>query len=275
MHRELRRSWRLCLLIVHLLAGVVLSAIPAQRHEPARLWPLCWWSRRLGWILGLRLSIHGVAVERPALLVANHISWLDIICLASACPTYFLAKGEVARWPLFGWLCQRSGTLFIARGEGANHACEHIDRRLRAGYRVLLFPEGTSSEGHSVRRFHARLLQTAQSARVPIQPIMVAYPVADSHGTQQPNAIVPFVGEDNLLSHLWRLLGEAHIDAQVRFRPVFDSQQQDRSALARASQVSISTELEQLYAKPGPTQLQPQRVLFDEIRISMAHRASD
>ena len=269
----MRRVLHAGLIAVHLLAGIALSALPAPRQGPARLWPLHWWSRRLGRILGLRLSISGATAEQPVLLLANHISWLDIICLASACPTYFLAKGDVARWPLFRWLCRRSGTLFIERGTGAEHACEQIGWRLRGGHRLVIFPEGTSSNGQSVRRFHARLVQAAQRAKVPVQPVMIAYPQAVSEGLQQPNPTVPFVGDDDLLRHLWRLLGKAHIEARLRFGPVFDSQQHERSALARVSENYIRLELATLYEEPGSTSTLTQRALLDETRESLARRA--
>ncbi|MBK8184609.1 MAG: 1-acyl-sn-glycerol-3-phosphate acyltransferase [Candidatus Competibacteraceae bacterium] len=106
---------------------------------------------------------NGTPHAGDTLFVANHISWLDIFCIAAVCPTHFLAKRDVAAWPLFGWLCRRAGTAFIQRGrsDGATEAIEQLVWRLRRGERVLVFPEGTSTIGESVRRFHPRLFSGA------------------------------------------------------------------------------------------------------------------
>ena len=178
-----RRSVRLLLLGLHILAGLLIATAlgPGRRRRYVSTRPLVWWSRGLCRILGVRLRTSGTAHDGSALFVANHISWLDIFCIATVCPTQFLAKQEVAGWPLFGWLCRRAGTAFIRRGgdHGAGEATEQLVWRLRQGERVSVFPEGTSTIGETVRRFYPRLFQAALLARCPVQAIALRYPQAE------------------------------------------------------------------------------------------------
>lgn len=234
-----RRSRRLPLLGLHILAGILIAAAlgPGRRRRYTSTRPLAWWSRRLCRIIGIELRASGTPWDGPALFVANHISWLDIFCIAAVCPTHFLAKQEVAGWPLFGWLCRRAGTAFIRRGgdNGAGEATEQLVWRLRQGERVLVFPEGTSTTGATVRRFHARLFQAALLARCPVQAIALRYPYADG-----VHPVVPFVGDDELLPHLWRLLGEPGVVAELRFGLVRIPPHPSRDVLARQTHAEIS-----------------------------------
>lgn len=230
--RIVRRGMRIPLLSLHLLVGLVIAAAlgPGRQRRYRSTTPLVWWSRRLCWILNVRFHVNGTPHAGDTLFVANHISWLDIFCIAAVCPTHFLAKRDVAAWPLFGWLCRRAGTAFIQRGrsDGATEAIEQLVWRLRRGERVLVFPEGTSTIGESVRRFHPRLFKAALLARCSVQAIALRYPHA--RGT---NPAVPFVGDDALLPHLWRLLGEPAIRVELHFGEVYFSPHFSRDALAR------------------------------------------
>lgn len=237
-----RRSVRAPLLTLHILVGVLIAAAlgPGQQRRYVSTRPLAWWSRGLCRILGVRLQIRGVRHQGSTLFVANHLSWLDIFCIAAVCPTHFLAKQEVTRWPLFGWLCRRAGTAFIRRGgeNGAGEAMEQLVWRLRHGERVLVFPEGTSTTGETVRRFFPRLFQAAILARCPVQAIALRYPHPDG-----VHPVVPFVGDDALLPHLWKLLGESGIVAELDFAAVHNAPHPSRDALARLTHAEISERL--------------------------------
>lgn len=244
-----RRAVRLPLLTLHILAGVLIAAALGfgrqRRYASAR--PLAVWSRGLCRILGVRLQSQGTPHAGTALFVANHVSWLDIFCIAAVCPTHFLAKHEVAGWPLLGWLSRRAGTAFIRRGgeNGAGDATEQLVWRLRRGERALVFPEGTSTTGGSVRRFYPRLFQVAILARCPVQAIALRYPRA---GGTDP--VVPFVGDDELLPHLWRLLGEAGVVADLHFGAVHRPPHPSRDMLARLTQAEIGEEVLAQQATP-------------------------
>lgn len=165
--------------------------------------------------LGLRIRQQGRPASGPVLLVSNHISWSDIPVLGGTVPLRFLSKAEVSRWPVIGWLAQQAGTLFIVRGSGrAGEARREITSTLSGGQSVLIFPEGTTSAGLSVLPFHSRLLQAAPEAGVAIQGISIAY---TRHG--RPDHLAPFIGDDEFLSHLPRLLRQPAVDVTVRFHP--------------------------------------------------------
>lgn len=132
------------------------------------------------WILGLRLRVQGRAMTGPGAIVANHASWLDIFVLNAIQPVYFVAKSEVSRWPGIGVLARVTGTVFIARkGTEALAQKALFEARLRAGHRLLFFPEGTSSDGLRVLPFKTPLFAAffADSLKdgMAIQPVTVAY----------------------------------------------------------------------------------------------------
>jgi 1-acyl-sn-glycerol-3-phosphate acyltransferase len=208
--------------------------------------------------MGVRITLQGTPHAGSALLVANHISWLDIFCIAAICPTHFLAKQEVAEWPLFGWLCRRVGTAFIRRGSGngAGEAAEQLTWRLRQGGRILIFPEGTSTSGESVKRFYPRLFQAAVHARCPVQAIALHYP--DPNDPLGINRTVPFIGNDEFISHLWRLLGEQSIAVELAFSERITVGAQTRDMLARQTYQQVNAALQ----KEDIAQLQSAKALL-------------
>jgi len=237
-----RRCLRLPLLVLHVLGGmaVALLVLPPNLERIPSTRPMTLWSRWLCRLLNVRIHMHGAPHSGAVLLAANHISWLDVFCIAAVCPTHFLAKQDVARWPVFGWFSRRAGTSFIQRGHnnGASTAAEQLTWRLHRGERMLIFPEGTSSVGDTVRRFHARLFQAAIHARCPVQAVAVRYPQG-----QSINRTVPFVGDDGFIPHLWRLLGEGRITVELYFcEPLWD---RSRDVLARQAHAQISAIVQQ------------------------------
>ncbi|MFO7641217.1 MAG: lysophospholipid acyltransferase family protein [Candidatus Competibacteraceae bacterium] len=232
-----RRLWRAPLVALHVLVGIGIAALLRPgRNGLVSCRPLALWSRVLCGILGVRISVAGHPQDGAGLFVANHVSWLDIFCIASVCPTHFLAKREVADWPLFGWLSRRAGTAFIRRGgdNGASEASGQLTWRLRNGGRMLVFPEGTSTTGETVRHFYPRLFQAAIHARCPVQAIALRYPWGEG---VHPEA--PFVGDATLLPHLWRLLGERRIVAELCFHASLSVRGQTRDGLASRTRLQV------------------------------------
>jgi len=144
------------------------------------------WNRVMVALLGVRCQYRGAGIAtvdatpapahgRGALLVSNHISWLDTLVFGARWPVLFLAKSEVAAWPALGWLARRAGTLFIARGHGAEQATRDIGDALRRGRSVVLFAEGRTTDGRGVKRFQPRLLQAALDAGAPVQAAALRY----------------------------------------------------------------------------------------------------
>ncbi len=229
------------MLLTHVVLGLVLTLISARQKEgeppTARHRRLIrWWHRRLCNILHVNVTVHGSATTNRALYVANHISWLDIPVIGSVADVGFLSKIEVRHWPLVGWLAARNGTLFIERGgrDAASAAAEAMTWHLVRKRPVLVFPEGTTTQGHNVRRFHPRLFGAAILADCPVQPIAMRY----AH-CEQIHPTAPFVHDAKLLSHLWQILGEDKIDAELTFCNVVSTKVMVRNQLAEEPRMSF------------------------------------
>lgn len=191
------------------------------------------WFRTVCFVLGVQFSIQGTPLTGDGLWVSNHISWLDVVILGALQPVAFLAKSEVAAWPVIGFLGRQSGNLFIRRGYGGKQIAETMTQRLRCGDRLVLFPEGTTTRGDTVLHFHGRLLQPAISACVPVQAVAISY---QGVAAEQ----IPFVDDDEFLPHLLRLLHQPQICVTIHFGeplPVSDTVQRNTLANSARSQV--------------------------------------
>jgi len=180
------------------------------------------------------------------LWIANHISWLDVVVLGAQTPLTFIAKSEIAAWPVVGLLARLSGMLFVERGRPSRSGgtVASMGERLRRGETLLLFPEGTTTRGKSVARFHSSLFQAALDAAAPVVPVAVSY--RGSHAE-----IVPFVGDDAFVPHLWRLLGARGIEVHLAAGPCLTGAA-DREHLARQARESVRGLLLQVQPSGGP-----------------------
>jgi len=193
----------------------------------ALIFPLVRRSRRLeikrGWS-GVLLRICGVQVthtgspltQGPALWVINHVSWLDIFAINHVRAAVFIAKSEIRRWPLLGWLVAGADTIFIERA--SRHAVQKVGRAMQdkfeLGQVVGLFPEGTTSSGYDLLPFYANLFEPARRADVPIQPVALLF----FHHDRRSD-FASFVGEENLIQNLWKVLGGKGVRIEVEFLP--------------------------------------------------------
>ena len=181
----LRGTWRLFRLITHLIKGLLLSytklrdiperSLTKKQHEIVRTW-----LHQAAEIIGVDIQVRGTPAKKPVFVVANHISWLDILIIASVLPVSFLSKEEVRDWPVIGTLAAKAGTLFIHRGsrDGAAQATKLMQTKLAAGHSVASFPEAKTTDGTAVHAFHPRLFAAAIETGVPIQPVALRYPHA-------------------------------------------------------------------------------------------------
>ncbi len=183
----LRAAARLAQLALHLLGGLTtVTAVypwisPAQRLRLSRRW-----SRRLLRALGIELRNSGATAE--GLLVANHISFLDIFVINAVAPAAFVSKDDVRSWPLIGWLAARTDTIFLERGSraAAQRARSELLQHLQAGQRVAVFPEGTTTIGDRVLPFHGALFQAAIDAGTPVTPLALRYTGRDGRRSEAP-----------------------------------------------------------------------------------------
>ncbi len=197
-----------------------------------------WWHRRLCECLAIRLQSTGEA-RAGALLVANHISWLDVPVLGALGPMTFVSKDEVRRWPIVGWLARASGTLFIKRGANQTAATiEQIIARLEGGGSVMIFPEGTTSDGRSMRRFHPRLFAAAQRTDLELQPVAIRY-----GSNARPDPIAPYVDDDTLVAHLLRVLRHPGMRVDVAFLEPVNATDRARRTLSDSARVAIAARL--------------------------------
>lgn len=239
---KLRLYLRLLRLGMVLLLGTVLAGAVAllerlYRHDlmAVRQRLTCWYLRNLSAALPFDVEVLGQLPQEPMLWVCNHVSWSDIPLLGQLLPLSFLSKAEVRTWPLAGWLALKAGTLFIRRGSGdSNQLTQQIHRHLKGGRHLLIFPEGTTTDGRQVRTFHGRLLSGAIDAGVALQPVAIRY----LRGEQE-DLIAPFIGDDDLLSHLLRLFAGERAQVRIHVLAPIASAGMERNALARQAQHAV------------------------------------
>jgi 1-acyl-sn-glycerol-3-phosphate acyltransferase len=194
-----------------------------------------WFMARLSAALPFRVTVSGELPREPMLWVSNHVSWTDIPLLGMIAPLSFLSKAEVRNWPVAGWLALKAGTLFIRRGSGDSRlVLGQMTRHLQERDALMIFPEGTTTDGRSLRMFHGRMLASAIDAGVPLQPVAIRY-LRDG----KPCPIAPFIGDDDLLSHLRRLFANEQGDVHIQLLTPIASQQQERAALAYQAQQAV------------------------------------
>ncbi|MGW2741789.1 lysophospholipid acyltransferase family protein [Streptomyces sp. NPDC001450] len=235
-----RAVLRLTAVTVLVLAGIVPATLgwgcPRLRGRIPAEW-VRWWCRSIVRAIGVRVRCTGTAAPAGGLLlVANHVSWLDIPLLAAVRPARMLAKTEIRDWPVAGALAARGGTVFIERDRlrALPDTVARIAHAMREGAAVVAFPEGSTWCGRAHGRFHRAVFQAALDAGVPVQPVRLRY---RQDGGGAASTAAAFVGEDTLLASLWRVARARGLVAEVDIRPVIPpGAQPDRRSLARAAQ---------------------------------------
>lgn len=228
-------------LAAHLIVGLPLQSV-VVRFAPrfsSRLPTL--FCRSLLWLIRCDLVVHGnIATGRPVLLASNHVSWIDILALGAMTPFCFLAKREVATWPILSFFAEIQGTVFVDRRRKRSipKANRRMAARMMEGRSVLLFPEGTTVGAFAPGRFLSShfaaprelLRMDGSVAAVAVQPVAVAYSAADA----------AWVGDDDLISHLWRTLRNPPLRCVLSFgAPMSVTLEADRKQIARMARESV------------------------------------
>jgi len=209
--------------------------VPAAHRRLARAAWLSRSAQRHLKIFGYTADISG-PIPRRGLLISNHLSYLDILALCAAAPAVFVSKADVRRWPLFGWLAALGGTVFIER-ERRTHVGEvnrEIETALAEGALVVVFPEGTSSDGTEVLPFRASLLAPALRGGHPIAAAWLHYDLADGDAKQE----VCYWGDHTFFPHLINLMGKRQVRATLRFT-TFERTTEDRKELAAQLRATV------------------------------------
>lgn len=238
---RVRFIWRSAQLLIHVVFGLLIALAVhldfSHRLSPEKL--AGFWSRGLLRILGIRWRVRGHAPVSRGVIVANHVSWLDIPLLVASMPTRFVSKSEVRHWPVAGWLADAAGTFYLRRGQGGSRPLlNRLVPFLREGGCVVFFPEGTTSVGNELLPFHPRLFAAAVEADCPLQAIGIRY----SRAADGAN-IAPFIGDDDLVSHLLRLLRNPELTADLFICEAADPAGKTREQLAEQARASIQTQL--------------------------------
>ncbi|MYM23356.1 1-acyl-sn-glycerol-3-phosphate acyltransferase [Duganella sp. FT135W] len=241
---KLSTIFRLARVMLHVFKGMAICAVVfpwiglEKRNGHIRRW-----STRL-------LRICNVTVEQAAgsapvlehcAVVANHVSWLDIFVVHSLHPSHFVAKAEIRSWPLAGWLAEKAGTVFIARGNRRDlrHIFKGLVTSLEKGERVAFFPEGTTAPQGSLLPFHANLFEAAIDAKVPVQPYALTY--EDASGASHPS--VDFIGETSFAESIILILNGPPVKAKLMILPPMDTIGAHRRDLAEASHKVVAAAL--------------------------------
>ncbi|MGW1674279.1 lysophospholipid acyltransferase family protein [Streptomyces sp. NPDC002324] len=230
-----RAAARFAAVVALVAAGVLVSAVGLRLPaDVVRRW--CRWVVRAS---GVRVRIAGTAPPTGGLLlVANHVSWLDIPLLGAVRPARMLAKADIRTWPVAGALVARSGVLFIERDRirALPETVARIADTLRGGAAVVAFPEGSTWCGRAQGRFRRAVFQAALDAGVPVQPVRVRYRFTGGGASTAP----AYVGDDSLLASVWRVVSARDVVAEVDVRPVIaPAGPLDRRALAQAAQMAV------------------------------------
>lgn len=247
--KTIRISYRVMGLLLMLLVGLVSMAIFSRQKEnlpnASRVKKIRqWWLKKVVRIVGLKVVEKGHPPRdgQAALWVANHISWLDIPVIGSE-GVAFLAKSDIRKWPVIGWLSIKSGSLFIQRGgtNAAKLAAKKIANKIKGGDSVLVFPEGTTTDGDDVKRFHARIFAPALDYKLRVQPIALRY--LDPDGSRHPNIVW---GDESFVSNVFKILGESSIIAEITFLPAIDAAEySERKAVANLAYQAIRDQVVQ------------------------------
>lgn len=233
--------------LVHLPVALLLMARPWGRrvlasgerldHRVVR-----WWSAGLLRVFGMKVRRSGTPLPGAVMFVANHVSWIDIVALHSQRMMGFVAKREIAGWPVVGWLARRGETIFHQRGsqESLGGVLHEMLARLREGRAVGVFPEGRTRDGREVGPFHARIFLAAVEAQVPVQPVALRY---GERG--QAQTVVAFAPGESFFGNFLRLLGEPSRPADVMFlEPIAPDEADGRRRIAEAARARIVAAME-------------------------------
>jgi 1-acyl-sn-glycerol-3-phosphate acyltransferase len=239
----LSRFFSVLRIIAHVVKGcfILLLVFPWLKVEQ-RYRSIRHWCKQLLGIFQMRLSVIGAEQLEDAhyLMAANHISWIDIHVINAFKPHYFVAKSEVASWPIFGWMAKQLGTLFIERGKSNSirNMVQEVAGQLNQKA-ICIFPEGTSTDGKQVAPFKSNLFEAAIVANAPVYSLAIQYfDVRTGHKTTAP----AFIGEMGLLDSIWNLICNPPICAQINISAKLPALK-ERKALAELSQSLIAEQL--------------------------------
>jgi len=241
---KLSMIFRLVRVTLHVLLGMAICAtVFPWLGQEKRNGHIRRWSTRLLKMCNVTVEqrVGSAPVLERAMVVSNHVSWLDIFVIHSLHPSHFVAKAEIRSWPLAGWLAEKAGTVFIARGNRRDlrHIFQGLVHSLERGERVAFFPEGTTAAQGSLLPFHANLFEAAIDAKVPVQPFAVSYEDPEGH----LHAAVDFIGETTFAESIIAILSGPPVKARLAILPAIDTIGAHRRELAETTHQAVAAAL--------------------------------
>lgn len=243
----LRASARCALVILYLLLGVTVASVLRLRYGSH--WHLAqagqsmiqWWMQKVTRFCGIRIAQYGQPAGKQVLFTANHVSFLDIIVISSITPVRFLSKDTIRYWPVIGYLTMLSGTLFIRRGRRSimTRTIETLCHALHLERPVVVFPEGTTSFGDRVLKFHTGLYQAAIDSSIPVQAVALRYLRGG-----QPDRIAAYIEKDSFLMSFLRVISQPVTHVHVSFCEPVMAHERTRQELARHTHAQVTRVLE-------------------------------
>ena len=232
---------------LHLARGLLVALLifpflsEAAKHRRIRLW-----SQKLLRLCGMRLEVeqHAPLPESGVMLLCNHVSWIDIFAINAWRPVRFVAKAEIRHWPLVGWLCVQTRTIFLQRERRADarRIMHYLSDCLRDGDIITVFPEGTTTDGRSLLPFHANLLQAPVTTGKPVQPLCLFYAdEASGRHTMAP----AYIGETRLIESIDMILRAPPMTVRLSVgAPQYPQEGQHRRAFALGAQKAVGEALQ-------------------------------
>lgn len=240
---RLARGLRWLRLFLHIGTGLFLTGLFFPRiseHRRARI--TGWWARKTLRILNIVLSVCGerpVEAERNLMIASNHVSWLDIFVISAAHPARFVAKAEIRDWPIAGWLADRAGTIFIRRTKRSDTARIRDEMRdaLAAGATIGFFPEGTTTAGDRLHKFHSSLFEPATANSASVAPTAIRY--LTSEGTIATAAA--YFGDLSFSESIGQIIAQKSMIAEITFALRINASGMPRRELALTTEAAVAT----------------------------------
>ena len=230
-------------MLAHALAGALLLRAVFPRVSPGtRRSIVGWWSAKVLRIAGVAVRVEGSPPERGetgAMIAANHVSWLDIFAISGVRPTRFIAKSEIRDWPLAGWIAERGGTIFIRREKrrDTGRISERVHEALAEGDCVGLFPEGATTEGDEMLKFHSSLFEPAVANAAHVHPCAIRYERADGTLCRE----VAYVGELTFMQSFSLVLRQRGVVARIIFASPVETAGRTRREVAALAEGEIAS----------------------------------
>jgi 1-acyl-sn-glycerol-3-phosphate acyltransferase len=249
-----RHGLRWARVLLHVMQGLAITTFLFPRADRARRRVLTQdWCQRLLALLHIEMRLTGTIEDGDAgniVYVANHVSWLDIFVLDAQSPAQFIAKAELANWPVVGKLIRDTSTIFVQRARKADTVRVNADatRVLVEGGRLVLFPEGTTTDGKTVLKFHGSLLQPIIDAGGRVQAIALRY--CDPDG--RTSDTVEYVGDTTFAQSFWRVCGARALSVEITAFPAVPAVGSTRRELAATAETSIRSAVERPAAATAP-----------------------